>query len=155
MTTKRSRYAVLILLLAVVGVGCGPASPAAPARKKLPGDEQYMLIPLPDPAADSATISLVNSYKPLAIPFLTQWAQQQQTGVIIDLRENESLQQQRAEYLVQRADAFSISVVFIWDRHSMMRAAHFMNMLETFPAVQAQRIGGTGGNKMTGSCFQP
>ena len=150
MNTTRN---MLILLLSVSIWSCGPASPSAPERKKLPGDEKHKLIPLPDPADDSATLALVNNYKPIAIPLLTQWAQQQQTGVVIDLRKDESQQVQRTEYLVQRQNAFSIPVVFLWDRSSAARAAGFINILESYPAVKANRISssGIGGS----NCFHP
>lgn len=144
------RSAACLLLLTGMIWSCGPAAPGMPERKKLPGDEKYMLIPLPDAADDSATISLVNSYKPIAIPFITQWAQQQQTGVVIDFRASENLQLHRAEYRVKRENAFSIPVVFLWDRQSALRAAGFMNMLESFQSVKADRISNTAGN-----CFHP
>ena len=152
--TRIVRTAVGLLLISHCMWSCGPTT-QVPERKKLPGDEKKLVIPLPDPAADSATISLVNSYKPIAIPFLTQWAQQQQTGFIIDFRQDEGLQVQRAEYRVQRENAFTIPVVFLWDRHSAARAAHFMNMLETFTSVKANRISGSGGNTASGNCFHP
>lgn len=141
MNTTRN---TLMLLLSISIWSCGPSAPLGPERKKLPGDEKHMLIPLPDAADDSATLSLVNTYKPIAIPFLTQWAQQQQTGVVIDLRQDESQQLQRTEYLVQRQNAFSIPVVFIWDRSSATRAARFINILESYQAVKANRISSSG-----------
>lgn len=152
-THQTTRNTVILLLLSITVWSCGPSAPGVPERKKLPGDERYMLIPLPDAAGDSATMSLVNTYKPIAIPFLTQWAQQQQTGVVIDLRADESQQLQRTEYLVQRQNAFSIPVIFLWDRSSAARAAGFINILETYPAVKANRISssGIGGS----NCFHP
>jgi hypothetical protein len=152
---QTKRNAVMLALLSITVWSCSPTSPGMPERKKLPGDEKYMLIPLPDPADDSATISLVNAYKPIAIPFLTQWSAQQQTGVMIDFRADEEQQILRAEYLVQRQHAFSIPVVFLWDRNSAVRAASFMNMLETYSAVKANRISGSGFNSGFGNCFHP
>lgn len=154
MNRNQTTCNTVILLLSIIAWSCGgPASPSAPERKKLPGDEKYMLIPLPDPADDSATMNMVNTYKPIAIPFLTQWAQQQQTGVVIDLRADENQQLQRAEYLVQRQNAFSIPVVFLWDRSSAVRAASFISILEAYPAVKANRISSRGTG--FGNCFHP
>lgn len=138
------------IALAALCAGCGGPVTIPGERKKLPGDESKMIIPLPDAADDSATMSLVNTYKPMVVPLLQQWADQGGPGITIDLRADASRPALRAEYRVERAHAFSIPVEFIWDASSSGRAAGFIQVLESCSSVSVRSIGAASGN-----CFQP
>jgi len=99
-------------------------------------------ISLPGAGDDSAIMNLVNTYRPFAVHLLTQWAQQQNKGVLIDLRANAGQDLHRADYLVQREGAFSIPVVFLWDGFTAGRAAAYMNLLHVSPAVNVNQVSG-------------
>ncbi len=101
--------------------------------------ETLLSVALPDAAEDSMMLSIIDHYKPLATMMLTQWAQQQKTGVLIDLRSSPITTAQRADFVVQRQDAFSLPVVFLWDRNSASRAAGYMRLLDTAPGFTITR----------------
>ncbi|MBO9151363.1 hypothetical protein ACFOTA_04030 [Chitinophaga sp. GCM10012297] len=145
-----NRIHLFCIALAAALCSCGGPMALPAERKKLPGDESTTSIPLPNAADDSATMNLVNTYKPMAVPLLAQWAQQGGTGVTIDLRADATRPALRAEYRVERAQEFSIPVEFVWDAASAGRAAVFIRELESWSAVSVRSIGSASGN-----CFQP
>ncbi|KAA2238947.1 hypothetical protein F0L74_22290 [Chitinophaga agrisoli] len=101
--------------------------------------ETLLSVALPDAAEDSMMLSIIAHYKPLATMLLTQWAQQQKTGVLIDLRSSPVTTALRADFMVQRQDAFSLPVVFLWDRNSAPRAAGYMRLLDSAPGFNITR----------------
>jgi hypothetical protein len=130
------------LLMLVFAAGCMPNMPGSPTRKKLPPDETKLPFHLSDPANDSALVSLLNTYRPIAIPMLTQWAKEQQGGIVVDLRASESEVPQSASYLIQRENAFTIPVELIWDSRSASRAAYFLQLANDYKEVNITRTGG-------------
>jgi len=120
-----NRIPALLLLLVALN-GCMPGLPSVPGRKKLPADEKKFLVQLADPANDSATINLINTYRPIAIPFLAEWAKENRGGVTIDLRAAEGGNRLYAHYLLQKEGYFNIPVELIWDSQSASRAARFL-----------------------------
>jgi len=122
------------------------------------GTETLFAVSVPDAADDSLIMNLVETYRPLAVPLLTAWTQQQKHPVLIDLRAAGSQGAQRADYLVQKPGAFSIPVVILWDGYSAGRAASYMRLLQSAPAISVRRLSGTdaavAGYKQQGNCFQ-
>lgn len=116
--------------------------------------ETFVAVSLPDPANDSLAMNLVNSYKPFALPLLTEWGSQERKGVLIDLRSNASPAIRREDYVIERADAFSIPVVFLWDPASANRAAAFIGLLQSLPAVHCRRSEDSY-HEGRQDCFQP
>ena len=120
--------------------------------------ETLFSVALPDAGEDSLVLSLINHYRPLAVMMLTQWAQQQQNGVLIDLRTSPINAPRRADFTLQKQDAFSLPVVFLWDGSSAGRAASYMNLLGTAPGISVTRLSNSGGASFEGqnsfnSCF--
>lgn len=158
--TNYKRVALIPLLMLML-YSCMPGA-GVPARKKWPelngfqgafqtgytdmmmgnGMATLFTISLPGAGDDSAIMNLVNTYRPFAVHLLTQWAQQQHKGVLIDLRANAGQDLHRADYLVQREGAFSIPVVFLWDGFTAGRAAAYMNLLHISPAVNVNQVSG-------------
>lgn len=122
------------------------------------GTESLFAVSLPDAADDSLIMNLVETYRPLAIPLLSTWAQQLQYPVLIDLRAPGTQSTQRADYLVQKQGAFSIPVVFLWDSYSAGRANNYMRLLNTAPAISVTRISGNNRSSFNqngqDNCFQ-
>jgi hypothetical protein len=121
------------------------------------GTETLFAVSLPDAADDSLIINLINTYRPLAVPLLTGWVQQQQYPVLIDLRAPGSQNTQRADYLLQKQGAFSLPVVFLWDSYSARRADSYMQLMHTNPAISITRLFGNNtsfSHKEQGNCFQ-
>jgi len=122
------------------------------------GTETLFAVSLPDAADDSLIMNLIETYRPLAVPLLTAWTQQQKHPVLIDLRAAGSQGAQRADYLVQKPGAFAMPVVILWDVYSAGRAASYMQLLQSAPAISVHRLSGTeaavAGYKQQGNCFQ-
>ena len=165
-----------------------------------------------DAADDSAVMSLVNSYKPWALPLLSGWAGKGEKGVLVDLRPNTEnatdavdagewgssgstghrgsgygegsgspgygtvgyvdarrgyagygtagygTSGYRAEYILERPGAFSISLILCWDPASARRAAWCLETLQSLSFLQCNRVAGgdmPGGTKGGQDCFQP
>jgi hypothetical protein len=121
------------------------------------GTETLFAVSLPDAADDSMIMNLVNTYRPLAVPLLTSWVQQQQHPVLIDLRAPGSQHTQRADYLLQKQGAFSLPVVFLWDSYSAGRADSYMQLMYTNTAISVtclSRNNTSFSHKEQGNCFQ-
>ena len=116
--------------------------------------ETFVAVSLPDPANDSLAMSLVNSYKPLALPLLAEWGTRERKGVLIDLRSSASPAIHREDYVIERGDAFSIPVVFLWDPASAARAAAFIGLLQSIPAVHCRLSEGSY-HEGRQDCFEP
>lgn len=112
----------------------------------------FVVVALPDPAYDSLATSMVLSHALLAVPLLTEWAAQEKKGVLIDLRSSPSQDTRQEEYVIERATAFTIPVVFLWDRLSSARAASFIDLLQSLPSVHCRHIDGSY-NKDRPDCF--
>jgi len=115
-------------------------------------------VSLPGAGEDSLVMSLVNTYRPLAIGLLAQWAPQLRNGLLIDLRDHAGEDLHRADYLVQYAGAFSIPVTFLWDRYNAGRAADYMSLLQTSNGMRITQVSGESiafGHSRAGfgSCF--
>ncbi|WP_146217454.1 hypothetical protein [Chitinophaga sp. S165] len=121
------------------------------------GTATLFAVSFPDATDDSLILNLINTYRPLAVPLLTQWVQQQQYPVLIDLRAPGSQHTQRADYLLQKEGAFTLPVVFLWDNYSAGRAGNYMQVLYSNPAISVSRLSGSGFTafgKEQGNCFQ-
>lgn len=117
----------------------------------------FLVVSLPDPAGDSMAMDLVNSYKPFALPLLTDWAGQgkpghREKGVLIDLREEAGDAERtdraatavhRAEYILERPGAFSISLILVWDPPAAGRAAWCLETLQSLSAFQCHLVTGS------------
>jgi hypothetical protein len=116
--------------------------------------KKFLSIAMPYAIYDSLAISVVTNYKPFAVPLLTQWIQQQdEKGVIIDLRNSEDANCSRADYVLTKqlpTTVLSIPVVFLWDKTAAYRANLFINELKELPDfkytfISAQDNSGTSG----------
>jgi hypothetical protein len=114
----------------------------------------FFAIGLPDPGFDSIALSLANSYKPLAIPMLTQWAQGERNGVLLDLRGDHRTGSTRTDYLVE-SPSFSIPVVLLWNTASSSRVQSLVNMLQSVPSVKCMQTSESrlGANGARQDCF--
>ena len=97
----------------------------------------FFAVKFPDNSFDSAALSLAKSYKPMAEALLAQWAQQQGTGILIDLRQTAEPESQQSEYTLENA-GHSIPVIFLYDRTSANRANTFITLLQSVPAVHCK-----------------
>ena len=118
------------------------------------GLQQYVYVPLPDASGDSAIIQLVNNFKPLAIPLLSNWASLQKNGVLIDLRSSNS-GTKKAQFVISKQAAFAVPVTFMWDEYSAARAGVYIGLLQTVPAVAIQGNRAQAGRNGNMDCFAP
>jgi hypothetical protein len=105
--------------------------------------QHFVSVALPDANNDPLAISLLESFKPLALPLLTAWAQQQRNGVVIDLSSHASFNTNRTNYAIKKNNDFSIPVVIVWDEASASRVALLRSMAEGLPSVAFTYISGT------------
>ncbi len=94
----------------------------------------FTAVALRDAAADEKAITLVEQYRPLASPFIKQWASLQ-TGVLIDLRSNG--ENTRSSDFIISASGKTFPVVFIWDDASRGRLNEYTSILQQIPGIQA------------------
>ncbi len=121
------------------------------------GTATLFAVSLPDATDDSLIMNLINTYRPLAVPLLTGWVQQQQYPVLIDLRAHGSQHTQRADFLLQKEGSFTLPVVFLWDSYSAGRAGNYMQLMHTNPAISVTRLSGNSAaffGKQQENCFQ-
>lgn len=114
----------------------------------------FYAVSLPDAGFDSLALSLLENYKPFAIPLIKQWAARERKGVMIDLRFNKT-ETNRADYVLEGQDGITIPIIFLWDRFSAGRAASWIQVLQSSPVMHCRQAGGSkadmhGGR---GACF--
>lgn len=115
----------------------------------------FLAVNFSDNSFDSLALSLAKSYKSVAPTLLQQWAQQQGTGILIDLRQTAAVETQRSEYLLEN-EGNSLPVIFLYDQASAGRASTFITLLQTIPAIHCQ-LTSAGYTDKTGArddCFQ-
>jgi hypothetical protein len=93
-------------------------------------------IPMSDAGSDSAIIHLLDTYKPFAIPLLSQWSKQGRNGVVLDFRSANSKvlgdAGGRADYIMEKENSFSVPVIFLWDKTSESRALGYMTIFKAY-----------------------
>lgn len=108
----------------------------------------YYSIALPDNSYDSLALSLVNNYKPLALPLISQWIKQSGgTGFMLDLRSS-SNSGNRVDYTVN-VSGITVPVVLLWDNRSASRAETFVKLLQQTSGVSISSKNQTSAH----SCF--
>ncbi|OQP52830.1 hypothetical protein A4H97_24340 [Niastella yeongjuensis] len=114
----------------------------------------FLAVNFADDNFDSLALSLANSYKAMAPALLEQWAQQQGTGILIDLRQPASTNTQRSEYLLENA-GYSIPLIFLYDQASASRANTFMTVLQSVPSIHCKLTNATHTDKngVRSDCF--
>lgn len=100
----------------------------------------YVYIPMGDAESDSLVINLINTYKPFAIPMLSEWNKQNKKGVLIDFRPRPGSSYSSSEFNLESSGSFSFPVVFIYDGNSALRASAFMGTMKTMPMIRATLI---------------
>lgn len=100
----------------------------------------YTYIPMGDAQSDSLVMNLINTYKPFAMPMLSDWCNQYKKGVLIDFRPKPGLSYSSSEYNLEAAGSFSLPVVFIYDGNSASRASLFMGIMQDMTMVRATLI---------------
>jgi hypothetical protein len=100
----------------------------------------FISLSLPDASADSATVNLLQSLKPFALPLLSNWAQQQRHGVAIDLSAHNGETIHRSDFVLQETNGFSFPVVVIWDRLSQYRLATIRQLVAEVPSLKLNAI---------------
>ena len=93
-------------------------------------------VPISAGVSDSAIAQLLDTYRPFAIPLVTQWSKQTGKGVVLDFRSEGSKVFEnaggRADYVLEKQNAFSVPVIFLWDKISASRASAYMNVLKRY-----------------------
>lgn len=102
--------------------------------------QNFMTVAFADPAFDPLVFDLVEQYKPYAALLIDTWVQQGNKGLIIDFRKNTQQAATEATYRVEKAEAFSIPVIFKWDATSSFRAQSYMAVLQNTPGMKATKI---------------
>lgn len=100
----------------------------------------YTYIPMGDAQSDSLVLNLINTYKPFAIPMLSEWSKQYKKGVLIDFRTKHSSFYASKEFNLESVGSFSFPVVFIYDGNSAARASLFMGTINGMPMIRATMI---------------
>jgi hypothetical protein len=102
--------------------------------------QPFISLSMPDPAGDSLAWVMVKSYEPFASGAFLLMQQQGKKGAIINFRQSgEGMG--RTSYSAKDILGNSLSVIFLWDRQSAMRASGFMNELQKLPAIQCTVTG--------------
>lgn len=101
----------------------------------------FVSVPLPNPANDSAAVSLINSVKPFALPMLSAWAHQQRNGVMLDLSSH-ALPVSRTDYVMEKPGEYNIPLVVLWDARSAYRVAIVKNLIAAEPALRLRQTSG-------------
>lgn len=99
----------------------------------------FLAVQLPDAGYDSMALSLAQTYQPLALPLLTQWAQQEGKGLMLDLRNNSNAEGQRSDYVVE-GTSFALPVVILSDRRSAQRIPSFLDLVKALPGLKIRHI---------------
>lgn len=106
----------------------------------------YVSVPLIDAEADASIFTMVNMFRPFAASYLTDWAKNQNKGLILDLRSNHSGASTREEYNLATGDQFSVPVVLVWNATSALRAKRFTAILNDLPGINSKIINSKAGN---------
>jgi hypothetical protein len=96
-------------------------------------------VALPDASYDSLAMHIIAGQQSSAVSLLAGWARQEEKGVVIDLRSSATETGHRVDYTLERSGEFSIPVIFLWDSFSEARAAAFIDIIHSVPAIQCRR----------------
>jgi hypothetical protein len=102
----------------------------------------FVSIQLPDAGNDSAAISLVNTFKPFAMPMIAAWAQQQHQGVMIDLSSHNGSESHRTDYMMEKPNDYNIPLIIVWDTQSRYRVSTLKNLIQDMPAFRLNKVSG-------------
>lgn len=102
----------------------------------------FISIQLPDAANDSAAISLVNTFKPFAMPMIAAWVQQQHQGVMIDLSSHNGGDSHRTDYIMEKPNDYTISIIVVWDAASRYRVSTLKSLIQDMPAFRLNKVSG-------------
>ena len=95
----------------------------------------FVYVPLPDASNDSAAISLLHSFRLMAIPMIYTWAKQQNQGVAIDFSSHNGTPMHRNDYVLEKAGGFAIPVVVFWDQASAARGEELRSLAGELPGT--------------------
>ena len=95
----------------------------------------FVYVPLPDASNDSAAISLLHSFRLMAMPMLNTWAKQQNQGVAIDLCSHNGTPRHRSDYVLEKTGEFTIPVVIFWDQASAARVDEIRSLAGELPGI--------------------
>ena len=95
----------------------------------------FVYVPLPDASNDSAAISLLHSFRLMAMPLLSTWAKQQNQGVAIDFSSHNGSPMRRSDYVLEKAGGFAIPVVVFWDQASAARVDALRSLAGELPGI--------------------
>lgn len=95
----------------------------------------FVYVPLPDASNDSAAISLLHSFRLMALPMLNTWAKQQNQGVAIDFSSHNGTPMHRNDYVLEKAGGFAIPVVVFWDQASAARVDQLRSLAGELPGI--------------------
>jgi hypothetical protein len=102
----------------------------------------FISVSLPDASTDSATVNLLESLKPFALPLLSGWAQQQRHGVAIDLSAHNGDAVHRSDFMLEQRNGFSFPLVITYDRLSAYRLNTIKHLIAEMPSLKLQSISG-------------
>lgn len=103
----------------------------------------WLAVPLTDASFDSLAFNLAETYRPVAQMMINQWAGQNNSGIMLDLRTGHP-GQQRATFSVENP-VRNFPVMLLWDQGSAFRSNAYLRVLQTVPGIKA--VSGPG-------CFQ-
>ena len=102
--------------------------------------QSFISLSMPDPAGDSLAWVMVKSYEPFASGAFLLMQQQGKKGAVINFRSTgEGMG--RSSYVAKDILGNSLSVIFLWDKQSAVRASGFVNELQKIPAIQCTATG--------------
>lgn len=104
------------------------------------GGQSFISLSMPDPAADSLAWVMVKSYEPFASGAFLLMQQQGKKGAVINLRSTGE-EARRASFVVKDMLGNALSLTFLWDKGSSIRASGFINELKNVPAIQYTTAG--------------
>jgi len=112
----------------------------------------FHFVALPDAGYDSLAMHIIAGRQSEAVSLLAEWARQEEKGVVIDLRSRAAETGHRTDFTLERPGEFSIPVIFLWDRSSEARAAAFIDIMHSVPAIQCRRSSGNANGQQ--DCFR-
>ena len=102
--------------------------------------QEFVAISLPDAAADSATVNLLEGLKPFALPLLSGWALQQRHGVAIDLSSHDGGELRRSDFVLEQPNGFSFPLIIMYDRLSEYRLNTIKQLIAEVPSLKLRAI---------------
>ena len=102
------------------------------------GKNEFLCVQL-NSGTEETVLNLIKTFRPFVSGYLKEWSGEQK-GIMLDLRENRAETGERAEYSLEKQDAFVVPLLLLWDANTTSKAEKFKAELSDLPNVNAKKI---------------